>query len=101
MFMIDRVWTHNDYMNLTKLDRSQAKSQTGTYARGYYGISMLSYAHMYQETENSKSCNDCIHLHLHLQASTMDASQYWPFTHEYSIWSAAVETLQFWMADLK
>ena len=23
-----------DYMNLTKLDRSQAKSQTGTYVRG-------------------------------------------------------------------
>ena len=37
----------------------------------------------------------------HLQASTMDALQYWPFAHEYSIWNATVRALQFWMADLE
>ena len=31
----------------------------------------------------------------------MDASQYWPFAHEYSIWNATVAALQFWMADLE
>ena len=31
----------------------------------------------------------------------MDAPQYWPFVHEYSIQNAAVAALQFWMADLK
>ena len=31
----------------------------------------------------------------------MDAPQYWPFACEYSIWNAAVATLQFWMADLE
>ena len=33
--------------------------------------------------------------------STMDTSQYWPFTREYSIWNAAVSVLQFWTEDLK
>ena len=31
----------------------------------------------------------------------MDASQYWPFACEYSIWNATVTALQFWMADFK
>ena len=31
----------------------------------------------------------------------MDASQYWPFAHEYSTWNATVAALQFWMADLE
>ena len=30
----------------------------------------------------------------------MDATQYWLFAREYSIWNAAVAVLQFWMADL-
>ena len=30
---------------------------------------------------------------------TMDATDYWPFTWEYSIWNAAVTALQFWMHD--
>ena len=30
----------------------------------------------------------------------MDATDYWLFAQEYSIWNAAVATLQFWMADL-
>ena len=30
----------------------------------------------------------------------MDATHYWPFAREYSIWDAAVAALQFWMADL-
>ena len=38
--------------------------------------------------------------HLHLQASTMGASQYWHFACKYSIWHATVTALQFWMADL-
>ena len=31
----------------------------------------------------------------------MDATHYWPFAREYSIWNAAVAALQLWMADLK
>ena len=30
----------------------------------------------------------------------MDATDYWPFAREYSIWNAAVAALQFWMEDL-
>ena len=29
----------------------------------------------------------------------MDATHYWPFAREYSIWNATVTGLQFWMAD--
>ena len=31
----------------------------------------------------------------------MDATHVWPFAREYSIWNAAVATLQFWTTDLK
>ena len=31
----------------------------------------------------------------------MDATHYWPFAREYSIWNAAVAALQFWMAGLE
>ena len=31
----------------------------------------------------------------------MDATHYWPFAREYSIWNATVTAVQFWMADLK
>ena len=30
----------------------------------------------------------------------MDATDYWLFAREYSIWNAAVAALQFWTADL-
>ena len=30
----------------------------------------------------------------------MDATDYWPLAWEYSIWNAAVASLQFWMDDL-
>ena len=30
----------------------------------------------------------------------MDATDYWPFAWEYSIWNAAGAALQFWKADL-
>ena len=30
----------------------------------------------------------------------MDAADYWPMTREYSIWNAAIASLQFWTADL-
>ena len=30
----------------------------------------------------------------------MDATHYWPFAREYSIWNAAVAALPFWAADL-
>ena len=30
----------------------------------------------------------------------MDATDYWPFAQEYSIWNAAVTALKFWTADL-
>ena len=30
----------------------------------------------------------------------MDTTDYWPFAQEYSIWNAAVTTLQFWTNDL-
>ena len=29
----------------------------------------------------------------------MNATDYWPFSREYSIWNATVATLQFWTAD--
>ena len=31
----------------------------------------------------------------------MDATHYWPFAREYSIWNAIVTALQFWTADFK
>ena len=31
----------------------------------------------------------------------MDATHYWPFAREYSIWNIAVAAPQFWMADLE
>ena len=37
--------------------------------------------------------------HLHLQVNIMDATHYWPFAQEYSIWNATVAALQFWTAD--
>ena len=39
--------------------------------------------------------------YLHLQVNIMDATHYWPFAWEYSIWNAAVAALQFWTADLE
>ena len=30
----------------------------------------------------------------------MDATDYWPMVREYSIWNAAISSLQFWTADL-
>ena len=30
----------------------------------------------------------------------MDATDYWLFAREYSIWNAAVSALQFWTTDL-
>ena len=30
----------------------------------------------------------------------MDAADYWPMAREYSIWNAAIASLQFWTADL-
>ena len=38
---------------------------------------------------------------LHLQADIMDATHYWPFAWEYSIWNATATALQFWTADLE
>ena len=31
----------------------------------------------------------------------MDATHYWPFAIEYSIWNTMVAALQFWTADLE
>ena len=31
----------------------------------------------------------------------MDATDYWPMAREYSIWNAAIASLQFWTADLE
>ena len=39
-------------------------------------------------------------LHTSRRFFIMDATHYWSFAREYSIWDAAVATLQFWMADL-
>ena len=43
-----------------------------------------------------------IHLHLHTSRRflIMDATHYWPFAREYSIWNIPYAALQFWMADL-
>ena len=30
----------------------------------------------------------------------MDATEYWPFVCEFSIWNASVAALQFWTEDL-
>ena len=30
----------------------------------------------------------------------MDVADYWPIVREYSIWNAAIASLQFWTADL-
>ena len=30
----------------------------------------------------------------------MDATDYWLFAHEYTIWNASVAALQFWTVDL-
>ena len=30
----------------------------------------------------------------------MDATEYWPFAHEFSIWNASVAAPQFWTEDL-
>ena len=40
------------------------------------------------------------HLIQHLDY-IMDATDYWLFAREYSIWNAAVATLQFWTVDLE
>ena len=40
------------------------------------------------------------HLIWHLDY-IMNATDYWPFVREYSIWNATVATLQFWTADLE
>ena len=37
--------------------------------------------------------------HIQHQDYIADATHYWPFTREYSVWNAAVTALQFWMAD--
>ena len=38
--------------------------------------------------------------YIHHQDYIMDATHYWPFAREYSIWNATVTTLKFWVADL-
>ena len=45
--------------------------------------------------------SDSTHLHISTRFLIMDATHYWPFAREYSIWNAAVAALQFWMEDLK
>ena len=32
--------------------------------------------------------------------SSMDTADYWPMAREYSIWNAAIASLQFWTEDL-
>ena len=43
---------------------------------------------------------DFLHNTQHLNY-IMNATDYWPFVREYSIWNATVATLQFWTADLE
>ena len=43
---------------------------------------------------------DFLHNTQHLDY-IMNATDYWPFVREYSIWNATVATLQFWTADLE
>ena len=45
--------------------------------------------------------SDSTHLTYITRISSMDATNYWPFAREYSIWNATVAALQFWMEDLK
>ena len=60
-------------------------------------MQMLSVTHIHWETLILQSFNDFIHI----QVSTMDALQYWPFAQEYFKWNSSIAALQFWMADLK
>ena len=39
--------------------------------------------------------------YIHQKNYIMDAAHYWLFARDYSIWNAAVTTLQFWTADLE
>ena len=47
----------------------------------------------------SFSCSP--HLTYITKISSIDATHYWPFSREYSIWNATVTTLQIWTADLE
>ena len=47
----------------------------------------------------SFSCST--HLMYITKISSMDATHYWPFAREYSIWNATVAALQFWTEDLE
>ena len=42
------------------------------------------------------SCSDSAH-----EDYIMDATHYWSFAREYSIWNATVTALQFWTPDLE
>ena len=48
---------------------------------------------------NLASFSDSTHLMYTTKISSMDATHYWPFAREYSIWNATVMALQFWMED--
>ena len=58
----------------------------------------FSYPYMPRNSEYS-TIHPTSSFHLHI--STMDASQYWPFAHEDSIWNTIVTALQFWTADFE
>ena len=42
-----------------------------------------------------------IRFYRNLTTTTMDTADYWPMAREYSLWNAAIASLQFWTEDLK
>ena len=50
---------------------------------------------------NIASLSDSTHLAYITKVYIMDATHYWSFAREYSVWNAAVTALQFWILDLE
>ena len=91
------MWHHiKGHMPITWINSSDPSISIGPLSLKCSPISLyIAWKYELQITQWLSSCH--LHLHVHI----MDASQYWPFACEYSIWNAAVAALQFWMADLE
>ena len=58
----------------------------GQYKPRNYGLRIISWLHL---------------THIHFKVNIMDATHYWPFAGQYSVWNTTVAALQFWRADLE
>ena len=59
------------------------------------------YQYKLRKNMNLASFSCSTHLMYITKISSMDATHYWPFDREYTIWNAAVAALQLWTEDLK